>query len=140
MNDAGLPIYSWKSEEESIGDENLLSGFITALNHFAQGERGEDLKKITLDPTTFIFERKGGLVFLILTKDPEFEKIIWEILQTLVSEFIQMFEQEIKDFGGNISIFSKFTDVVSKTFDDFLYWDYIRNTREFFPRSRYIPH
>ena len=97
MTDAGLSLFNWNPEGNS-SDSNLISGFLTALNVFAAGERGEQIRKITMDPTTFLFDRVGDLLFVILTKDPEFEKVIAIILAEIQQQFLATFPRNYKLF------------------------------------------
>ena len=58
INDAGQAIYSWheKGTTEDFNDD-LISGFLTALNSFATIERGEDIKSLKLKETLILFEK-----------------------------------------------------------------------------------
>ncbi len=93
---------------------------------FAKGERGEQIRKITLDPTTFIFEREMELIFVILTSIPEFEKLIQLILDTIKTAFLDQYTEEIKAFRGDLKAFTAFNAVVQNILDDYGYFDYVR--------------
>jgi len=130
MNDSGLSLYEWNppgKEQDSL----LLSGFVTALDAFAQHDRGEQIKKITLDPTTFIFSRGQGLVFTILTKDPDFEKVITLIIEELKEKFISAYKDAIPSFSGGVSQFRPFDDVVRDILESYGYFEYERVRSQF---------
>jgi hypothetical protein len=125
MNDAGLSLYEWNPQGKEQ-DGLLLSGFVAALNAFAQHDRGEQIKKITLDPTTFIFSRARGLVFTILTRDPEFEKVITHIIEDLKERFVGTFGGTISDFRGSVAQFKPFDKTVNEILQSYGYFEYER--------------
>ncbi len=60
LSDSGLLLFSWHSKEikqDLKKDDDLLMGFLTAINTFATLERGEDIKSLKLKETTIIFEK-----------------------------------------------------------------------------------
>ncbi len=130
INDAGLPIFDWRPSEKG-SDSNLVSGFLSALNIFAAGERGEQIKKLTMDPTTFIFEREGNLVFVILTQDPQFEAVIQLILTKLKEIFLAKFGAAAAKFSGNLSVFSPFYAILEQILKDYGYFDYMQAMTSF---------
>lgn len=125
MNDSGLSLYEWNPSGEEQ-DSQLLSGFLMALNAFAQHDRGEQIKKITLDPTTFVFSRGRGLIFTILTKDPEYEKVIMLIIEELRERFIGSFGGTISDFRGDVTHFRSFDKTVNEILESYGYFEYER--------------
>ena len=137
MNEAGLLLFHWnqggsdktnddKGESDKTTDPDLISGFLSALNIFAQGQRGEDLKKINLDPTTFIFERHEGLIFTILTTDPNFEKVIFSIISDIKNRFLELFRENIKNFAGEVDQFRPFQQEIEIILNSYAYYDYLR--------------
>lgn len=125
MNDSGLSLYEWNPPGKEQ-DGQLLSGFVTALNTFAQHDRGEQIKKITLDPTTFVFSRGQGLIFTILTRDPDFEKVIMLIIEELREKFIGTFGDRISNFRGAVEQFRPFDVIVHDILESYGYFEYER--------------
>jgi hypothetical protein len=125
MTDSGLPLFDWTPNNDGA-DSNLVSGFLTALNLFAEGERGEQIRKITMDPTTFIFQREQNQIFVILTKDPEFEKIILLILTEIKERFLDAYSEAAQNFNGNVEQFTSFKDTVDQILHDYGYFDYLQ--------------
>ena len=63
INESGQLLYSWHSGKGSrTSDDDLISGFLTALNSFASVERGEDIKALKLKETNIIFEKWSDYV------------------------------------------------------------------------------
>jgi hypothetical protein len=123
INDAGIPLYEWSGSKQTE-DGSLLSGFLAALNTYAQRDRGEQITKITLDPTTFLFRREKDLVFTILTKDPELEKIIVLILDAVKERFLRQFGKELDGIVGSSSKFKSFDQQLQEILDSYGYFDY----------------
>ncbi|MHA2121770.1 MAG: hypothetical protein ACW990_11250, partial [Promethearchaeota archaeon] len=72
INGSGSLLYSWQPQGiVSNGRQDLLSGFLTAINSFASVERGEDIQSLKLKETQIIFERfdelHQKLTFVITT-------------------------------------------------------------------------
>ncbi|MFX0098501.1 MAG: hypothetical protein ACFFCS_02900 [Candidatus Hodarchaeota archaeon] len=106
LNETGINLFSWSSGESN---SDLLSGFLTALNMFAKSEKGQTMKELTLEQTTFVFEKKEDLIYVVITEN---EKAL-PLLKIFLSEMINLFERdfgdEIKKFTGNIAVFDDFT-------------------------------
>ncbi|HEY0089992.1 MAG TPA: hypothetical protein VGB37_14185 [Candidatus Lokiarchaeia archaeon] len=102
INSAGNLFYSWHSEIKINQSDDLISGFLSAINSFASIERGEDIKALKLKETTIIFEKddKFEISFIATTKNPE----IIELIHLLIHELMQIFT-------------AKFSDILSKEFD-----------------------
>jgi hypothetical protein len=126
MNEAGLLLFNWEHDKTISKDGDLISGFLTALNLFAKGQRGEELKKINLDPTTFIFERQDGLIFAILTTDPNYEKIIFSIIIDIKNRFLELFSESAQKFTGAIAQFRPFQQEIEDILNSYAYYDYLR--------------
>jgi len=113
-------MYSWHSESKEGEDDDLFSGFLTAINTFASAERGEDIKVLKLDPSTIIFERiqEYDLVFVITTKKEEFIELLHSFLHDLIDSFINLFHDILqKEFDGEVTKF----EVLDKEVKDILY-------------------
>ncbi|MFW9824446.1 MAG: hypothetical protein ACFFE4_15995 [Candidatus Thorarchaeota archaeon] len=114
INESGALLYNWHPKDfVSDGKEDLLSGFLTAINSFATVERGEDIKSLKLKETQIIFERYDKLhqklTFVITTKNEELIDILHAILHELMEEFPKQFFDDLnREFNGLISEFRKF--------------------------------
>ncbi|MFX1523318.1 MAG: hypothetical protein ACFFCC_07440 [Promethearchaeota archaeon] len=120
INESGALLYNWHPQGYlSDGKEDLLSGFLTAINSFATVERGEDIKSLKLKETQIIFERYDKLhqklTFVITTKNEELIDILHAILHELMEEFSKQFFDDLnKEFNGIISEFRKFDPKMEK--------------------------
>lgn len=130
INYAGLSIYTWSPLSETK-DSTLISGFLSALNMFATGERGEQIHKINLSPTTFLFDRAADIIFVMLTKDPDIEPILLLILKALKERFLALHEPSLKEFDGDIQKYMTFDTELEAILNIYGYFDYQRLTTEF---------
>ena len=97
INEGGQLFYSWhQNDSEEPKDDDLLSGFLTALNSFATIERGEDIKSLKLKETHIIFEKNldylEKLTFVVTTKNDEFIELLHSILHDIMDNFTEMFK------------------------------------------------
>jgi hypothetical protein len=114
INESGALLYNWHPKGfESNGNEDLLSGFLTAINSFATVERGEDIKSLRLRETQIIFEKYNELfqklTFVITTKNENLIEILHAVLHELMEQFPkQFFDSLNKEFNGKITQFREF--------------------------------
>jgi predicted regulator of Ras-like GTPase activity (Roadblock/LC7/MglB family) len=107
INESGVLIYS-----SSPGDSSsLISSFLTALNIFAKSEKGETMKELTLEQTTFIFEKRDTLIFVATTTlaGTNGKALIKHVLDRIIETFEAQFSQEIPAFDGNVTPFESYT-------------------------------
>lgn len=114
INESGALLYNWHPKGfVSNGKEDLLSGFLTAINSFATVERGEDIKSLKLRETQIIFERYNELfqklTFVVTTKNGELIELLHAVLHELMEKFPKLFHDSLdKEFNGLVTQFRKF--------------------------------
>jgi hypothetical protein len=120
INEAGALLFNWHPEElDEEGSDDLLSGFLTALNSFATFERGEDIKSLRLKETTFIFEKYDQLyqklTFVVATKKTDLTELLHAFIHEIMNQFIAEYNNILdKEFDGEITIFRNFRENVDK--------------------------
>jgi len=86
-------------------NEDLISGFLTALNLFIKeikpGARDEEIQEINFKETRLLYERRGRLLVIAISKKTNLQ-IEREILRQIVQDFYTRFEQNINRFNGII--------------------------------------
>ncbi|MFX0000307.1 MAG: hypothetical protein ACFE9Q_09495 [Candidatus Hodarchaeota archaeon] len=118
INDSGALLYKWHPEGyKGIGDDDLLSGFLTAMNSFASVERGEDIKSLKMKKTKIIFEKYEDffqkLTFVITTKNDELIELLHAVIHDIMEKFINLFRESLnKEFNGEVSQFQIFDNYV----------------------------
>ncbi|MFX1571637.1 MAG: hypothetical protein ACFFB0_02730 [Promethearchaeota archaeon] len=114
INESGQLLFSWHSEKSSrTSDDDLISGFLTALNNFASVERGEDIKALKLKETNIIFEKWAEytqkLTFVATSKNEELIEVLHSLVHDIMENFTKMFREPLnKEFDGEITKFNKF--------------------------------
>ncbi|MFW9876100.1 MAG: hypothetical protein ACFFG0_23605 [Candidatus Thorarchaeota archaeon] len=114
INESGALLYNWHPQGYiSDGKEELLSGFLTALNSFATVERGEDIKSLKLKETQIIFEKYDELfqklTFVITTKNEELIELLHAVLHDIMEKFRKTFLDILnREFTGLITNFQEF--------------------------------
>lgn len=113
INDAGQLLFSWHASGSEEGDDDLISGFFTALNSFATFERGEDIKSLKLKETSVIFEKIDDfhqkLIFVVTSKNEEFLELMHSIVHDVMDSFTKMFEEPLnEEFDGEVLKYQKF--------------------------------
>lgn len=118
INESGALLYNWHPKDYlSDGKDDLLSGFLTALNSFATIERGEDIKSLKLKETQIIFEKYDKLfqqlTFVITTKNEELIELLHALLHQIMESFTVKFMDSLnKEFTGSITEFRNFDQVM----------------------------
>lgn len=114
INEAGSLLYSWHQKKMgSSGDDDLISGFLTALNSFATIERGEDIKSLKLKETNIIFEKHldytQKLTFVVTTKNEELIELLHSLIHSIMDSFTDRFKELLsKPFDGEITQYRLF--------------------------------
>ena len=120
INEAGALLFNWHPEGiDEEGSDDLLSGFLTALNSFATFERGEDIKSLRLKETTLIFEKYDQLyqklTFVVATKKTDLTELLHAFIHEIMNQFITEYNNILdKEFDGEVSIFKNFRDNVNQ--------------------------
>lgn len=125
INDSGALLYNWHPKDYvSDGKDDLLSGFLTALNSFATVERGEDIKSLKLKETQIIFEKYDKLfqqlTFVITTKNEVLIELLHALLHEIMDSFTAMFMDRLnKEFTGSITEFRIFDQVMENVISSY---------------------
>ena len=118
INESGALLYNWHPKGfESNGKEDLLSGFLTAINSFATFERGEDIKSLKLKETSIIFEKfdmyEQKLTFVVTTKSEDLIELLHAFIHEIMEEFTREFELILnKEFDGEVTHYRPFKQKV----------------------------
>jgi hypothetical protein len=117
----GLPAFHVKFREAERLHPDLVSGFITAIQHFAKELRPDQRKDINLIKREdfVIMIEDGEKVFGALIANFE-DKDARDILKRVVNLFEEKYEAHLDDFGVNTLIFEKFKDTAIREFGSLL--------------------
>jgi hypothetical protein len=125
INDSGALLYNWHgiNAKEDTRDD-LLSGFLTAIDNFATIERGEDIKSLKLKETTIIFEKSDKtlqkLNFVITTKREDLRELLHALVHDIMDRFTELYYEELnKEFDGEITKYKKFNEYVAEAISSY---------------------
>ena len=113
ITEGGQLLYSWHPEGRIEEKDDLITGFLTALNSFATFERGEDIKSLKLKETNIIFEKSDDahqkLTFVITTKNEGMKELLHSVIHDVMTDFKNLFQDELsRDFDGEVTTYQKF--------------------------------
>ena len=95
-----------------------IGGFISALYSFSKEiirqDEGAKLKEINFGNQRFYLITKSNVIvsFLVKNLDPLLKRYMYSI----VDEFVDEFQEQLKDFNGDITPFSKFEEKIDQFF------------------------
>lgn len=110
--DTGIKLYNY-SPESNINDD-LLGGFLTALQNFSLEIRQKEFDSLIIGNDRYMIFQKEGREFYILGRANAStpEELMKRILSIIYKRFWQEYSEEIKKFQGNISPFRSFTQII----------------------------
>ena len=118
--DSGISIFSYSSKDQSI-DDNLISGFLTAMDNFVSEIGGPTSLKEINYKGFFIHAVYGQLVKMALFLSEASDQILKERLAYFLEQFEENFKEQIELFKktGNTSYFdsSKIIRMVRENLD-----------------------
>ncbi|MBD3338519.1 MAG: hypothetical protein GF353_05400 [Candidatus Lokiarchaeota archaeon] len=122
VNNSDQVLYSWHPDNRKNAMDDLVGGFLSALNGFATVERGEDIKFLRLKETFILFEKheEFNLTFITTTKNEEMIELLHALTHRLMEEFVSMFEYTLKSgFTVEITQFKKFDNIMADLINDY---------------------
>jgi len=120
INESGALLYNWHPKgHKGDGNDDLLSGFLTAMNSFATVERGEDIKSLKMRETQIIFEKyeelNQKLTFVITTKNEELVELLHAVIHDIMERFTKLFIDSLnKEFTGLVSQYQIFDNYMKQ--------------------------
>lgn len=118
INDGGQLLYSWHlKDQDEANDDDLISGFLTAMNTFASIERGEDIKSLKLKETNIIFEKYSDYIqkitFVATTKNDDLIELLHSVIHDIMDSFTEKFGEALnREFDGEVTKFHKFDEII----------------------------
>ncbi|MHA1379958.1 MAG: hypothetical protein ACTSRG_16430 [Candidatus Helarchaeota archaeon] len=109
----GLTLYNQKTEESM--NEHMFGGFIAAINQFVKAMGADGCEKIVMgNSKIFILSCEEKSLFFISrsglkVKDKKIEKYVNKIMH----RFLDNFNEQIKQFDGNIDSFGDVDEIIN---------------------------
>ena len=123
LNDAGVALFTWHAEGIKT-DDDLISGFLSAINTFATMERGEDIKKLKLKETTLLFEKFEEyfqkLTFVMTSKLEGLTELLHAVIHDIMDRFTLMFKDSLeREFNGYVGHYEPFKEELEEIFHSY---------------------
>ncbi|MEE9377248.1 MAG: hypothetical protein V3V33_04345 [Candidatus Lokiarchaeia archaeon] len=126
INQAGIALfYHSFINNEKIDDEQSIAGYFDVICRFTKQSFKESLKTLELDSFIFFFYTHKSRFHLVLKCENEkYNKDVLEsISEKTIRTFLLKFKKELKDFNGETSLFTSFSEdvieILASKFDEF---------------------
>ncbi len=112
-NKTGLTFLSKKFSKNfnkfNSDNEDLISGFLNALNYFVKelDFENESIEEVNFKNNRILYEQKGRLMAIGISKKTNIE-IERKFLSMIINDFCLSFKFNIENFCGDVRIFEKF--------------------------------
>ena len=104
----GALLVSNKYSDKSIGlsdkSEDLISGFLNAINMFIReikNNKNDEIQEINFRDSRILYEKMGRLLCIAISKKTELN-VERQIVHEILNDFYYRFENEINNFNGFI--------------------------------------
>ena len=97
-------------------NEDLISGFLTALKDFSSevtGGKGA-MKKLDMGATNIMLLNQEGILVAAALNKRDDESVALKALKEMLETFIQEFKDELVDWKGNLKIFKGYEAKIDK--------------------------
>ena len=126
INQAGIALFYHNFiNNEEIDDEQSIAGYFDVICRFTKQSFKESLKTLELDSFIFFFYTHNSNYHLVLKCENEkYNKDVLEsISEKIVDKFLEKYKKELKDFNGETSLFTSFSEdiikILASKFDEF---------------------
>ena len=110
----GLLMYSRQYGDKKI-DQDLISGFLTALASFSTEIKGGAIESLVMQDIRFIYSSgRGDLLFVFCCDKDDMQEEVQDRIENVKNEFQKMFSDQLEKWSGNITIFQPFNEIVDE--------------------------
>lgn len=115
----GVLVFSKNYIELKVTDDNLIAGFLSALDSFVKETTNEEIKSIIMEGRKFSYIVGDGLIIVISTNQLDNDLLIQDLLKDIKSKFLEKYKENIGNFSGNTDYFTNFDteleEILTKT-------------------------
>jgi small GTP-binding protein len=102
-----------KRYEQSKVDENLISGFLSALQNFvSEVSSGDTIRTIKTGNVKFIYNIAKDIIYVFMIDQKENEELLRSKIEKVSQMFYARYEDILKDWKGEISHFRDFNEIL----------------------------
>jgi len=106
-----------KVDEEKI-DSLLFAGMMCALKTFAEQISNKMIQSFEVSEERYIIFKRKNLLFIAKSSKNVKQKKIKRELEYIIEKFFELYDDDLIDFDGNISLFSLFEEYIDETCQD----------------------
>ncbi|MHA1376965.1 MAG: hypothetical protein ACTSRG_01160 [Candidatus Helarchaeota archaeon] len=111
INQAGIAIYTEHFVKSNV-DEQLLSGFLTAIGGFSQEAIGGELQKLNIktgEQMVLYYHEPSKLTIVAIANEADHSGLLQNLLKKIVNEFYKTYRKYLKEEGlfEDTNLFSK---------------------------------
>ncbi len=116
----GITLFHQKQDKAESINKNLFSGFVSAMVDVISVSSSEDVETIKFKDSklvmisTNVYEK---LLFIARTHQKEKDRVIRKELHRLSKMFLNQFNEDIKNWVGDMDAFKDFTDTLDPYFN-----------------------
>ena len=126
INQAGIALFYHNFiNNEKFDDEQSIAGYFDVICRFTKQSFKESLKTLELDSFIFFFyTHKSNYHLVLKCENEKYNKDVLEsISEKIVDKFLEKYKKELKDFNGETSLFTSFSEdiikILASKFDEF---------------------
>jgi hypothetical protein len=107
-------MYSRQYGDKKV-DQDLISGFLTALASFSSEVKGGKIESLVMQDIRFIYSIGiHDVLFVFCCDKDDMEDEVQGRIEKVKGEFNRMFADPIKNWNGNVTIFRPFDEIVDE--------------------------
>ena len=116
LTEDGIGVFN-RIHDEKLNDQ-LFSMLLSALNSFAEEISTGGLSNFELSNKRFSIVKRNKFIFVVSSSPKTKEKKAIEELDVIISKFFNKYEEQLKNWNSNISIFNGFETDIDDSLED----------------------
>ncbi len=116
--DSGQLLFSENYSNVEMMDD-LVAGFMSAMNSFARESAQGEMRSLILSQKKFTYALSGGLLFILISNLDANTILLETLLDKIKKQFFTRYNDLLKSYGGQISLFADFHEDLKAYFQSF---------------------
>ncbi len=116
LTEDGIGVFN-RIHDEKLNDQ-LFSMLLSALTSFAEEISTGGLSNFELSNKRFSIVKRNKFIFVVSSSPKTKEKKAIEELEVIISKFFDKYEEQLKNWNSNISIFNGFETDIDDSLED----------------------
>ena len=116
LEKSGIVIFHRVFDE--VVSPQLFGAMMSALNMFAEQLTDGGLSNFELNNKGFTINKSEELLFIANSAKKHKQKKVNKALEKVTKKFLKLYADKVKDFKGEIGVYSEFKEVIEDTLED----------------------